>query len=137
MLILNNEGYGSIQAMQKNRFDGNYVACNADSGLTLPDVVAVANAYGLKAIRIKDQSDLKKEIKKLLELDGPVICDVMVEPNIPTAPRLSSEVLPDGRIISKPMEDLWPFLERVEFNNNMINNSSDNSIFNKQVQQNR
>ncbi len=131
MLILNNEGYGSIQAMQKNRFDGNYVACNADSGLTLPDVVAVANAYGLKAIRIKDQSDLKNEIKKLLELDGPVICDVMVAPNIPTAPRLSSEVLPDGRIISKPMEDLWPFLERDEFEKNMTSSSPTDKLQDK------
>jgi acetolactate synthase-1/2/3 large subunit len=43
----------------------------------------------------------------------------MVDPDVPTAPRLSSEVLPDGRIISKPMEDLWPFLDRDEFNQNM------------------
>lgn len=119
MFILNNGGYGSIQAMQKNRFDGNYVACNAESGLTLPDIVAVANAYGLKAVRIKDQSDLKKEIKKVIDLNGPVICDVVVDPDVPTAPRLSSEVLPDGRIISKPMEDLWPFLSRDEFEKNM------------------
>jgi acetolactate synthase-1/2/3 large subunit len=119
MFVLNNGGYGSIQAMQKNRFDGNYVACNAESGLTLPDIVAVAKAYGLKAVRIKDQSDLKNEIKKVLDLNGPVICDVMVDPDVPTAPRLSSEVLPDGRIVSKPMEDLWPFLERDEFNQNM------------------
>jgi acetolactate synthase-1/2/3 large subunit len=119
MFVLNNGGYGSIQAMQKNRFNGNYVACNSESGLTLPDVVAVAKAYGLKAFRIKDQSDLKNEIKKVLDLNGPVICDVMVDPDVPTAPRLSSEVLPDGRIISKPMEDLWPFLDRDEFNQNM------------------
>ncbi len=119
MFVLNNGGYGSIQAMQKNRFNGNYVACNAQSGLTLPDIVAVANAYGIKAVRIKNQPNLKNEVAKVLELDGPVICDVMVDPDVPTAPRLSSEVLPDGRIISKPMEDLWPFLDRDEFERNI------------------
>jgi acetolactate synthase-1/2/3 large subunit len=119
MFVLNNGGYGSIQAMQKNRFDGNYVACNAQSGLTLPDIVSVAKAYGLKAVRIKNQSNLKADIAKVLSLDGPVICEVMVDPDVPTAPRLSSEVLPDGRMVSKPMEDLWPFLDRDEFERNM------------------
>jgi acetolactate synthase-1/2/3 large subunit len=120
MFVLNNGGYGSIYQMQKNRFDGNLVACDASSGLELPDICKVAESYGLKNVRIKDQSDLKNEVAKVLEMEGPVICDVIVDPEVPTAPRLSSEVLPDGKIVSKPMEDLFPFLDRDEFNKNMI-----------------
>ena len=115
LFILNNNGYGSIYAMQKNRFNGNLVACEPSSGLTLPDICRVATAYGLTTYRIKDQSDLKKEVLNVLEMEGPVICDVIVDPDVPTSPRLSSEILPDGRIVSKPMEDLFPFLARREF----------------------
>ena len=121
LFVLNNEGYGSIYAMQKNRFDGNFVACGESSGLTLPDICKVAESYGLQSVRIKNQSNLKEDINKVLEMDGPVICDVLVDSDVSTSPRLSSEVLPDGRIVSKSMEDLWPFLDREEFKENMSN----------------
>jgi len=120
LFVLNNAGYGSIYAMQKNRFNGNFVACGASSGLTLPDLCKLANTYGLKSVRIENQLNLKEAVGKVLEMDGPVICDVIVDPDIPTAPRLASEVLPDGRIVSKPMEDLAPFLSREEFSENML-----------------
>lgn len=121
MFILNNNGYGSIYAMQKNRFDGNLVACEPSSGLTLPDICKLSDSYGLQNTRIENQTDLFSKVEEVLNFSGPVICDVMVDPEIATAPRLSSEVLPDGRIVSKPMEDLFPFLNRDEFNRIMNN----------------
>lgn len=114
IFVLNNGGYGSIVNMQKGRFNSNFVASNKESGLVLPDICKIAEAYGLKTCRIKSQKKLKEEVNKVLSMHGTVICDVMVDPNVQTAPRLSSEVMPDGRIVSKPMEDLWPFLEREE-----------------------
>ena len=115
IFVLNNGGYGSIYNMQKGRFHGNLVGCNPESGLNLPDICKQAEVYGLKTYRIKDQSDLKSEVEKVLNMNGPVICDVLVDLNVATAPRISSEVLPNGKIVSKPMEDLAPFLQRNEF----------------------
>ncbi len=120
LFVLNNAGYGSIYAMQKNRFDGNFVACGESSGLSLPDICKLADTYGLNSVRIKNQINLKDAIREVLEMDGPVICDVIVDPDVPTSPRLASEILPDGRIVSKPMEDLAPFLPREEFAKNML-----------------
>lgn len=119
LFILNNNGYGSIFNMQKNRFDGNLVACNPESGLTLPDTCKVAQAYGLQTCRIENQLNLKQQVQAVLNTAGTVICDVCVDPGVPTAPRLSSKALPDGQMESLPMEDLWPFLERDEFDRNM------------------
>ncbi len=120
LFVLNNAGYGSIYAMQKNRFDGNFVACGESSGLSLPDMCRLAECYGLKSVRIKNQANLEEAVREVLEMDGPVICDVIVDPDVPTAPRLASEVLPNGKIVSKPMEDLAPFLPRDEFAENML-----------------
>ena len=53
-------------------------------------------------------------------MEGPVVCEVMVDPDLQMAPRLSSAAKPDGSMVSKPLEDLWPFLDREEFKANMI-----------------
>jgi acetolactate synthase-1/2/3 large subunit len=119
LFVLNNSGYGSIYHMQKNRFEGNLVACNSESGLDLPNVCKLAEVYGLKTMRIHSQKELKEKVSEALNCDGPIICDVIVDPEGMTAPRLASEVLPDGKIVSKPMEDLAPFLDREEFEANM------------------
>ena len=120
IFVLNNSGYGSIRIMQTKHFSGNYVCCDAPSGLGLPDTCKVAAAYGLKTCRIKDQNNLLAAIRKVLATPGPVVCDVMTEPWLETAPKTASAVRPDGSIVSKPLEDLWPFLDRGEFEKNML-----------------
>jgi len=120
IFILNNNGYASIRNMQRAHFKGNLVACDPSSGLTLPDIGKVARAYGLATRRIVDQSDLTSEVADVLDSEGTVVCEVMIDPEMPTAPRMSSQALPDGRMVSKPMEDLWPFLDREELLSNMM-----------------
>jgi acetolactate synthase-1/2/3 large subunit len=118
--VLNNQGYGSIRATQRNYFEGHYVASDAKSGLTLPDTIRVAQAYGIPTRKLLNHTDLRQRVKEVLATEGPVVCDVMVPPDQATAPRLSSAQRADGSMISKPLEDLWPFLDRQEFLANMI-----------------
>jgi len=120
LFALNNNGYASIRNTHKKFFDGRLVGCDPSSGLTLPDTCKIASAYGIKTARISDQKNLKSEVLSVLKIDGPVICEVMVDPDLQTAPRISSVVKSDGSIVSRPMEDLWPFLDREEFKANMI-----------------
>lgn len=118
--VLNNRGYASIHAMQQNHFAGRLVACDSSSELTLPDAVKQAQSYGIEATRIRNHENLKEIITEVLQSPGPCVCDVMIDPNQIIGPRVSSYVRPDGSIISKPLEDLWPFLDRKEFLHNMI-----------------
>jgi acetolactate synthase-1/2/3 large subunit len=117
--ILNNEGYASIRAMQ-TRYFGQRMGSDATSGMTLPNLIKVASAYDLTACQIVDQTDLRAQVKKVIDLPGPVICDVLMKPDEPRAPSLSSMQNAKGVMVSKPLEDLWPFLERDEFIANMI-----------------
>lgn len=110
LFVLNNNGYGSIYNMQKGRFAGHFVACHPESGLTLPELSRIADAYRLPYVKIEHPRELKKQVEKILAMPGSVICEVMLDPTIPSAPRLASQALPDGRMVSKPMEDLAPFL---------------------------
>lgn len=118
--ILNNNGYGSIRNMQRNYFDGFYVASDHSSGVTIPDIKKIAYAYGIKYYVISNNCEIEKQVKDSFSHRGPVICDVLIDPTEPTMPKLTSQVKPDGSMVSKPLEDLWPFLDRDEFNANMI-----------------
>jgi len=118
--VFNNQGYGSIRLTQRNYFSGHYVASDASSGLTLPDTIKVTAAYGLPTWTLFNHTDIRQKVREVLEKEGPVVCDVLISPDQITMPRLSSTQRPDGTMISKPLEDLWPFLDRNEFLSNMI-----------------
>jgi acetolactate synthase-1/2/3 large subunit len=119
LLVLNNQGYSSIRTSQM-RYFGRLTGADAGSGMTLPSIQKIAAAYGLPTAHIPDQTDLKRQVKEVLQSPGPVVCEVMVWPDEPRAPSLSSVQRPDGSMVSKPLEDLWPFMEREEFLANMV-----------------
>lgn len=118
--VLNNDGYASIRASQSNWFGQANIGCDARTGLTVPELSKVAASYGIQSRIIPDQSNLRDEVRNILKLPGPVVCDVHVIPDEVRAPRLSNYQKPDGSLVSRPLEDLWPFLPREEFLANMI-----------------
>ena len=68
--VINNEGYASIRASQNNYFQGHLVAADATSGLTLPDLLKVAAAYGLTTARIADQRRTRGRVRDVLACPG-------------------------------------------------------------------
>lgn len=117
--IANNDGYASIRASQTGYFQ-RLVGADQTSGVKLPDLGEVSRAYGLPFVRVEDKSSLDESIRKVLNNEGPIVCEVMVAPNEERFPRASSFIKPDGSMGSKPLEDLFPFLPRDEFLSNMI-----------------
>lgn len=118
--VLCNGGYASIMAMQRNHFQGRLVGSEPGSHFTLPNVLRVAEAYGLATAHISSHRNLRESVRAVFAHDGPIICAVDVPADQPTAPRVTASMGPDGRMVSKPMEDMWPLLPRDEFHANMI-----------------
>ena len=118
--VINNNGYASIRISQAGYFQGRLCGADPSSGVTLPDLLKVSEAYGIRAVRLEDQTDLRARVAALLNEPGPLVVDVMVPPDEVRAPRVISVPRPDGSMVSKPLEDLWPFLPRDEFLSNMI-----------------
>jgi acetolactate synthase I/II/III large subunit len=117
IFVLNNGGYLSIRASQR-AFFGGVVGESAESGVMFPDAVKVAEAYGLPALRLAS-ADFEQKIPEVLGKCGPILCEVMLDPSQGFEPRQSSRQLPDGRITSAPLEDMFPFLDRDELLSNM------------------
>ncbi len=116
--VLSNEGYASIRSSQSNHF-GRLVGADATSGLTLPPLDKIADAYGIPYARIERGDTLRDDVRRVLEAEGPVLCEVLTPASEPRMPSLRSERRPDGSMESKPLEDLWPFLDREELQQNM------------------
>jgi len=121
IFIWSNGGYASIMATQRNFFNGRYVASERGSGLTLPDIKKIGEAYGLKSFKINTPMEVVSGIKAVLESDGAVICEVRMNPLQPTVPRVQSLRMPDGTMKSKPLHDMFPFLSENEIRENMLN----------------
>lgn len=118
ILVLNNNGYLSIRSSQQGFF-GDVVGESSGSGISFPDMVKIARAYGIPACRL-DKSDFGQSLREVLDSDGPILCDVLMDPEQGFEPRQRSRQLPDGRIVSAPLEDMYPFLEREEFKQNLL-----------------
>lgn len=118
--VLNNNGYASMRQTHKNYFAGRLIASDPSSGLTLPNVRRQADAYGIANNCIENHSHLEERIAQALAHPGPFISEVMIDPDEATQPKVKSVLTADGRMVSKPLEDLAPFLDRQEFLENMI-----------------
>lgn len=120
IFILNNDGYVSIRQTQSNFFKGCLTGSCPKSGVTMPDFAAVAKSFGLKSMTVKSPEKLEKSIKAALNSKGPVIVNVIVDRNYIFSPKLSARKLDDGTMISPSLEDMFPFLDRKEFMENII-----------------
>ena len=90
------------------------------SGVSFPDIIKIAHAYGIQAERIIHHTGMDKKIKKVLSAKGPIICEVMLSPDMQFLPKASSKKLPDGTFTSRPLEDMYPFLSPEELQANLF-----------------
>lgn len=120
LILFNNGGYISIRQTQNNFFQGRHIGIGPDSGVVFPNFVKLAKSFGFSAMRIECNGNVEDGIRRMCKEPGPVLCEVVLPEDYIFQPKTSSERKPDGRMVSKPLEDLFPFLPREEFAENMI-----------------
>ncbi len=117
IFVLDNSGYLSIRTSQTNFF-GRLAGAGPESGVELPDFVAVARAFGIPASRL-DAADFAERLPAVLDAPGPHLCQVILDEKQQFEPRMSSRQVDDGQIVSAPLEDMYPFLDREELERNL------------------
>ncbi len=133
IFIYINDGYLTIKTTQLGLFGKKFTASGKGSGVTCPDFSRLGKAFGFKTFRIKEEKNIGNAIKKAIKTSGPVICEVIADPLQPLVPKLSFRVLPDGKMVSPPLEDLYPFLTREQLKNEMLIGLSDESLAIKDI----
>lgn len=117
IIYLNNNGYHSIRQTQTNLFQPPLVGVCEGNGLNFPDAERIAYAYNIPFMRVASIDDIQK-LRIFMEKNGPVFVEVIVDPKQNFSPKLSSKVLPDGKIVSPSIDDMFPFLDREEYEAN-------------------
>lgn len=122
IFLINNNGYHSIRITQNNLFsEHSKVGIGEESGdLSFPDFKKIASAFGIPYFSVKKNSALDKTVDKVLNHNGYAFCEVFTDTLQVWEPKSSAKRLPDGTIISPPLEDLAPFLPREELKKNMF-----------------
>lgn len=112
LFIYNNNGYMLIRHNQHNYMNDRFLGVGPDSGLQTPDFCKVAGAYGVKAVKITEETELEGKIEEVLNAEEPVVCEIMVQEFAPIIPKIASKVMPDGSLKAAEFDDLYPFLEQ-------------------------
>ena len=97
-----------------------FVGSEAGSGVVLPSFEKLAAAYGLPYFRLENNQELDEKLPAVFATEGPVLVEVVLDPFEQLGPKAASKKLPDGTMVSAPLEDLAPFLPREEFAANML-----------------
>lgn len=119
LFVWNNDGYLSIRTTQKKFFEGREIGTDAESGVSIPNIRKVVESFGIE-YAYADAEGLEGAIKYTLDYNGPVVCEVICEKWQEVVPTLMGKKNDDGTITAKPLEDMYPFLSREEFYDNMI-----------------
>ena len=121
IFLINNGGYHSIRQTQRNFFGEPLVGIGADShDLSFPDMGKLAPAYGYPYVAAYHNEELPDAVEKTLTMEGPAICELFVTTDQNFEPKSSAKRLPDGTLVSPPLEDLSPFLPDEEMDKLMI-----------------
>ena len=120
IFVVDNNGYSMIYGSQNGNFKGHLTGCTKESGLTLPDMKRIAEAFGIRGMHIDNEEELHNKVVEALESDGPVICTVKADITQKILPKQTNYMREDGQMASRPLEDMTPLLDRDEFENNLL-----------------
>jgi acetolactate synthase-1/2/3 large subunit len=110
LFIFNNSGYSMIRISQDNLFEGRLAGSTVESGVSFPSFKDIAATFGFNHLRIENTSQLQL-IQNSLNSSKPELIEIMMDPEQKYFPRLATSKLPDGTLISPPIEDLDPKID--------------------------
>jgi len=119
-VVFNNNGYLLIRNTQHNFQNGRLIGESSETGVSFPALEKIATAFGLHFIKIAHLDELNEKVAELKSYQGPVICELITPANQLLIPRIASQKCDDGKMLSMPYDDMFPFLAREEYLQNCV-----------------
>ena len=110
IFVMNNGGYASIRATQRNYFNGRLVATDPNSGLEIPEIKKIADCFGFDYCKISNFREMPKTVSEVVGRSGLVICEVVLQDDEVLMPKCSVFKQNDNTLVSAPLEDMSPLL---------------------------
>ena len=109
LFIINNGGYLTMKLMQQKNFK-KFVGADDKSGLTLPDFLKVAKSFNFKTIKLKNENNLNKNLKNILNSKKATVCEIVTPPMQELVPRVQTQMNKDGTFQPAMLDNMYPFL---------------------------
>lgn len=119
IFIVNNNAYAVIRKRQVDLFRTRTIGVDPSDGISCPNFEKVAHAFNIQFKRINNSEELQNKLPKVLEMKGPVICEIMGEVDqnyIHTSYAKNDK----KQIVRRPLEDQSPYIDRELFLSEMI-----------------
>ncbi len=110
IIVINNKGYASIRNSQASFLDGHIAAASEETGVTFPNWKKLAGAYSIKFIKVNKFTYLNETFKKMLDIKGPLLIEIVISENVTMIPAVISTRLPNGSFKSNRLHEMTPDL---------------------------
>lgn len=120
IVIFSNDGYGAIRQTSKNFFNGTYIGCTPDTGVSFPDFRKVAETFGLVYRKCSANKEVEESVKWLVSSKERVLLEIEQKFDDPVTPKVMSRLDKDGKMLTPALQDMYPFLSEDEFKELMI-----------------
>ncbi len=119
VFVVNNNAYAVIRKRQKELFRNRTIGNDPSDGLGIPAFEELAKTFNLIYTKIETNKDLEKELAYVLSLEGSILCEIM---GLEDQSFIGSGHARDsnGKIVTRPIEDQFPYLDREIFLSEMI-----------------
>ena len=120
VVIFNNDGYNAIRQTSKNFFDGNYIGCSPDTGVSFPSFKCIAETFGFEYRKCETNGDLDESLRLLVNNEKRMLLEIIQSFDDPVVPKVMSRLDENGKMQTPVLQDMSPFIDRQEYRELMI-----------------
>ena len=120
LVIFSNDGYGAIRQTSKNFFNGAYIGCTPDSGVSFPDFRKVADTFGFEYKKCGTNAEVEDAVQWLVNNDRRCLLEIDQKFDDPVTPKVMSRLDENGKMLTPALQDMYPFLSEQEYEELMI-----------------
>ena len=115
IIIFSNDGYGAIRQTSKSFFNGQYIGCTFDSGISFPSFEKIADIFGFQYFKCKTNQEVKDNLEKIMSSENRYLLEIEQNFDDPIIPKVMSKMDEQGKMQSPALEDMYPFLQEEEY----------------------
>lgn len=120
IVIFSNDGYNAIRQTCKNFFNNCLIGCTAETGVSFPDFIKVAETFGFEYRHCHSNEEVRDGIDWLLNHSGHLLLEIDQRLDDPVTPKVTSRLKDDGTFETPKLQDMYPFIDREEYNKLML-----------------
>lgn len=110
VIVFSNGGYAAIRQTSKNFFDGVYIGCTEDTGISFPNFEDIAKTFGFEYLKCSNNNEVESNIQKLMNSNKRVLLEVEQLFDNPVVPKVMSRLDENGKMLTPALHDMAPFL---------------------------